>query len=279
MAQELSFREAQLGEYGVLKKIAEICDEHGWHYFLCYGTLLGAVRHKGFIPWDDDIDIMMPRPDYDAFINYFTANSEALMPFKLLNPETMKECIHTISRVCDMRYRLVSQYNAADYDIGLFVDIYPMDGLGNDYDTADRILEKGAVYTARCDLNSLAKCKEYSKNKLQLLINVTRFTFGILRGSRYYVNKLLRFARRYARNYNDSKYIACMVFPEPKRGDVNHNIYLREHFKTVKCKFEDGEYNIPSGYHDILTTTYGDYMTPPDENNREPRHSFVAYIR
>ena len=64
--KELTLREIQLGELGVLKKLKEICEEQGLRYFLFFGTLLGAIRHKGFIPWDDDVDVGMPREDYAA---------------------------------------------------------------------------------------------------------------------------------------------------------------------------------------------------------------------
>ena len=74
--KELNAREVQLGELSILKKMAQICEDLGLRYFLMYGTLLGAIRHQGFIPWDDDIDVAMPRPDYDKLMEYLISHEK-----------------------------------------------------------------------------------------------------------------------------------------------------------------------------------------------------------
>ena len=81
--KKMSFREAQLGAYNVLKYIDKICRENNFKYFLMYGSLIGAVRNKGIIPWDDDIAVMMPRPDYDRLIKYCQENASNMEHFKL----------------------------------------------------------------------------------------------------------------------------------------------------------------------------------------------------
>lgn len=88
------------------------------------------MRHKGFIPWDDDVDIMMPRDDYQKLISYFKDNSEKLKPLELFSYYNNEKYPHMISRISDSRY-ILDVDNEADYGIGLFVDIYPMDGVGN----------------------------------------------------------------------------------------------------------------------------------------------------
>ena len=70
----LTAREVQLGEFEILKKFAQICSKKGFKYYLFYGTLIGAVRHQGFIPWDDDVDVMMPRADYEKLLEYLLAH-------------------------------------------------------------------------------------------------------------------------------------------------------------------------------------------------------------
>lgn len=76
--QLISMKEVQKGSLEILKKIDEICNQLNLKYYLAYGTLIGAIRHKGFIPWDDDVDIMMPRKDYDSLVQYFIDHKEEL---------------------------------------------------------------------------------------------------------------------------------------------------------------------------------------------------------
>ena len=149
MGKELTFREVQLGAYEILKVIARICDEHGWKYFLTYGSLIGAVRHNGIIPWDDDIDLMMPRPDYEALKKFFIENADELFPLKLFDSSVVEKYPHMISRISDIRYHLIFE-NEVDYDIGLFVDIYPLDGVGNNIDTANRLIARTKRLASLC---------------------------------------------------------------------------------------------------------------------------------
>lgn len=141
MKRKLTFREAQLGAYEVLKFIDKICKKHNLVYFLMYGSLIGAIRDKGIIPWDDDIDVMMPRPDYDKLIKYCGEHEKELYPFKLFENSLIPEYPHPIARMSDMRYKIEFN-NEKDYGIGLFVDIYPLDGIGNNFKQARLHIKK-----------------------------------------------------------------------------------------------------------------------------------------
>ena len=88
MKKELTLQEIQQASFEILKKIKEICDKEGFKYVLSWGTLIGAVRHKGFIPWDDDIDIMMPRPDHDKLMKYMEEHKDELKPLEVFNNDT-----------------------------------------------------------------------------------------------------------------------------------------------------------------------------------------------
>ena len=82
--EELTLRQMQEGALNILKKLDGICREQGLRYFLFYGTLIGAIRHKGFIPWDDDLDVAMPRPDFDKLVAYCRRHREELQPMQLM---------------------------------------------------------------------------------------------------------------------------------------------------------------------------------------------------
>ena len=118
----------------VLKKIAEVCEREGFRYTLAYGTLIGAIRHKGFIPWDDDIDIQMPRPDYEKFITYMVEHP--VENLKVFNHKFVKNYPLGISRIADMRYKIEEKIIDEHCDMGIFVDVYPIDGLANSYEAA-----------------------------------------------------------------------------------------------------------------------------------------------
>ena len=111
------------------------------------------MRHKGFIPWDDDVDIMMPRDDYQKLISYFKDNSEKLKPLELFSYYNNEKYPHMISRISDSRY-ILDVDNEADYGIGLFVDIYPMDGVGNSEEEYTSRKKLASKYSSLCFLST-----------------------------------------------------------------------------------------------------------------------------
>lgn len=274
--KKLSFREVQLGALEVLKKLTSLCDSQGWKYFLAYGSMLGAVRHKGIIPWDDDIDIMMPRPDYEALRAYFSQNAEALLPLKLFDKSAVEAYPHAIVRISDQNYRLVFD-NEQDYGIGLFVDIYPLDGAGNDYDAAIRLIEKTKRIASLCFLTgrkSFGVDNTYST--LKMLIKLPAYFWAKLWGNRHYINKLEKLSRTY--DYDSSKYVACVCWPNGKYNGQDADVFEKALFDTlVEVPFEDTVMKIPAAYDAFLSTTYGDYMQPPPEDKRTTNHTYDAY--
>ena len=102
--KELSIQEIHEGTLGILKKIIDICDKVGVNYYLAYGSLIGAVRHGGFIPWDDDLDIVMLRPDYEVFCQYCMKHERELYPFKLIDKVKKNILIILLGlMICDIR--------------------------------------------------------------------------------------------------------------------------------------------------------------------------------
>ncbi len=123
----IEIKEMQKIELEILKSFSKICDEHKLRYFLSNGTLLGAIRHKGFIPWDDDIDVYMPRNDYMTFLQLVGSSLEP--HYKLLTPYNSKEYIYTYAKLYDDRTILIEWPDTVRYTIGVYIDIFPVDGL------------------------------------------------------------------------------------------------------------------------------------------------------
>ena len=268
----LTMRENQQAAAEVMSVIHDICKKLDLHYFLAYGTLIGAVRHNGYIPWDDDLDIMMPRPDYERLVAYFMENEESLAPYKLFTPDTVADYPYMIARICDCRYTIVTE-NEKDCGMGAFVDIYPMDGVGNDWDKAVAYSKSCGKYASLCFLSTRERCvKGLTTSKLKLLIKFPAFLLAKLIGKRWFMNKLA--AKAKPCDYENSDYIAWVSW---EAGGENA-IFPKAWFENVKeLDFENFKFYIPEQYDAILKKSYGDYMQLPPEEDRIAHHFYKIY--
>lgn len=265
--KELTLQEIQQESFKVLLKIKQIFDENNWKYYLAYGTLIGAVRHKGFIPWDDDIDIWVPRPDYEKFINYCIENKEKLYPFELHHYRTNDKYIYPIARFSDSRYK-IDYDNTKDYGLGLFVDIYPLDGSNKN----DKLLKKRIDLVKR--LICLCGSKQMIKgnNKIKNIIKIP--FYQIIK--RLKIAKLLEKDDKLAQKYHfdNYDYVDCicwantLAYVNKEELDLNSNTFL---------KFNGYDFRVPSKYDKILRKTYGDYMILPPEKDRIGHHYYKVY--
>ena len=135
--KELSLREIQNESLNVFMDIDRVCRENRIKYCILFGTLIGAIRHKGFIPWDDDLDIGMPRYDYDRFLKCYKKYGK----FRIVNYNTESNCPYMITRISNDQFRLKASYGP-DYKIGVFVDVYPYDGIGSDSYSINKMVRK-----------------------------------------------------------------------------------------------------------------------------------------
>ena len=122
--KQLTIEDAKQIELEILDYIDTLCKKHNINYIINYGTLIGAVRHQGFIPWDDDIDLSMPREDYQRFINIFQKEKSK---YKLLSLETDKNYFNNFIKITDSTTKIVDTRNTKTYESGVFIDIFPMD--------------------------------------------------------------------------------------------------------------------------------------------------------
>lgn len=272
----LTFRQVQLGAFEVMQKLAQLCEEQGWKCFLTYGSMLGAVRHKGIIPWDDDIDLMMPRPDYEKLRAYFRDNETALYPLKLFDYASVPGYPHMIARISDQRYHLVFE-NEKDYGIGIFVDIYPLDGVGNDYEKALKLVHKNKRTASLCFLTGRKSFGvDNTGSKLKLALKLPAYYWAKLLGNQHYIHKLETAARTY--DYNQSTYVACAAWPVGKKYGRERDVFKKELFsELIDVPFEDTTAKIPAAYDEFLQVTYGDYMQPPSEAGKKTNHTYKAY--
>ena len=270
--QSLGIKDIQAISLDVLKRVTDFCDSMGIKYVLTYGTLLGAIRHKGFIPWDDDIDIMMPRPDYDRFLSLFEANIDKMKDLALFNQMTNRKYPYGITRICNMNYEIAT-YNENDCGMGIFIDIYPVDGLGLSYEEGLIIMEESHKI---CDKILLLTRKKFycphQRNLQKQFDYIRRKISYSLRGKKYFYDKLNKLLIEC--NYESSLFVGCAAWT----FIPDKEIYRKSHFEDrIKVPFEKYSFYVPRDYDDMLRSTYGDYMQLPPIEERMYHHGYLAY--
>ena len=258
----ITFEEQKRISLEILKNVAEFCDNHGLQYFLAYGTLLGAVRHKGYIPWDDDIDIQMPRADYNKLIEIF--NSEKTVGYYKLIAPTDKSARHTFVKVTDTRtIKLEPEIDYSNGMLGVDIDIFPIDGQPQGDEQYDK------WYHALIRLYSLHYLfvidpKKTMKRKIVLPL------LNLLTNKEKVLKRAQKLHAKYP--YDSSEYVGTIE----SNYNIKQNRHKKELFSEVTMlKFEDTYLKAPTGYDEILTTLYGNYMVPP--KNQTTHHINEAY--
>ena len=267
----LSMKDVQAISLEILRKVADVCEQENLRYGLAFGTLLGAVRHKGFIPWDDDIDIIMPRPDYEKLRLVFKNHSRELYPYKLFD-HSVKDYPYLLSRVCDDRY-LIDVCNEKPCGMGVFIDIYVLDGMGNTYEEAWRFAKKTCKYPR---LIFLSTRKHYhfgmTKGILKRIAKIPAFYFAKIMGKAYFTNKLLSMID--FNSYESNQYVGCATWIERPKDAVINKKDVDEFFLM---DFEKYQFKVPKAYDKLLRQWYGNYMQLPPEKDRVYHHLYTAY--
>lgn len=271
MGKIIEIDELKSIELDILKNVAKFCDENGLTYYLAYGTLIGAVRHKGFIPWDDDIDIWMPRKDYNKLIETFNEKMSDT-PYIAIYPYH-EEAQHTFLKIGDKRtIKFEPEYKYKNGGGYIDIDVLPLDGTPDDEATHLAWCEKlQKNYNAFFYQRLILKTRSF-RGRIKTIIK--KILWGCYtRPKMYFHKKALELHEQYP--YENAKFIGSIECPWTSyRNRLN-----KEWFSPKKTQFEDCEFNIPENYHEILIKLYGNYMTLPPENERIAWHNYNIYWR
>lgn len=249
----------------VFKRTIKFLEDNNIKWWAAYGTLIGAVRHNGLIPWDDDIDIWVPREDYNKLIKLGHLTSSYSL--KLTSIETDRNYYLGFAKLSDIN-STIWEHRVIPYVFGIYIDIFPIDRTDC---SKEEIIEKTMVHnqhlTRQLDLVAEYGLKEY---------------LSVIRHNAY--KKLIfKWMNRNKKETIHEEFVKTLhTIRNDRNGDkmatlfetIEHPDYYNWSCfsQTIEIPFEDFMVKAPAGYHEILSLEYGDYMTPPPVSNRQSTH-------
>lgn len=247
-------------EFKVLLAIDDFCKKEGINYYLIYGTLLGAKRHQGFIPWDDDIDIAMPRKEYERFISVFSMDG-----FKCLSIDNSEEYFYPFAKVYDEKTLLIEE-GRLKYNCGIYVDVFPIDRIPV---KNELLFRKKIWFMQHILMNKYADNYDVPMGQKikRIVLKVAGIPFSA-RNLGIRINKLCK-SEKFARS---KKTCANLVW-----GEVGEKFPIEQFQKPAYLEFERKMFPCPENVDAYLKTIYGDYKKLPPVEKRVCKHSFKAY--
>ena len=264
MEQSAQLKLLQEIELENLRMLMEICEKNHLRYYLIGGSLLGAMRHRGFIPWDDDIDVGLPRPDYNRFVQIAKDYLPAHMDIKTMTSDPNYKCYFT--RLINNKKKIYWDHGQYTAVIGVWMDVFPLDGLPD-----NPLLRKMQVFRVKLNkaLYKFTQIDYVTTNRTnrplseRVLIRFAQLThIGRLMDADKRLKKLDQALQRY--DYDASAYAWNFSGCYGKREIVPH-IQLGG---SRTAQFEGMQVSIPEAAEDYLTSIYGDYMKLPPEDQR-----------
>ena len=266
-----SLRQLQLVVLENMRLFSEICDKHQLRYYLVGGSMLGAIRHHGFIPWDDDMDVGMPRPDYEKLL--LIASDELPEGYSFLNYKQNKQYKRYFSRVVNDKVKIINASNTNKIEENAWLDIFPLDGM------PDGILKRKIhfwymtvirfFYHASC-FNELVNL--YRPGRAWYLRAAIKFIsithIGCHMDTKKLMSKLEKELMKYP--YDNAKYMVSFFGAYMEKEIVDKTLLG----KGRKYQFETLMLNGPEKYDEFLTHFYGDYMRPPEDSEKD-KHNIV----
>lgn len=252
--------EVKQTELNILIQFDDFCQREGFYYTLAGGTLLGAIRHKGFIPWDDDIDVMMPREDYNRLLKTLKTKKisedlDSLMPGD-------PGYFYPFAKICNNKTIAEMDDNTSKH--GIWIDVFPMDNLPEDSTLLKKMFKKTRFWRAVVISMTTKLSGENSIKK-----KVAKLTLKIF-ANVYGKENVIKKANKVAQSYNNTpcEYIGGALWGYGPGERLKKKSYLT----SCRVEFEQYEFNAPQCWKEYLTGLYGDYMKLPPVEKRQTHH-------
>ena len=258
----------QAKQLDILKAFIRVCEKHNLTYFLVYGTALGAIRHKGFIPWDDDIDVGMPRADYEKYIQlqseyegtpYFIQTFKS-DPCYIYNYAKLRDSSTTFLENAFKNHRI---------NQGVFIDVFPVDGMSKAEGDREKIGKKNKFIWRQVYFSYLPALRRKVRKRTwfkDILLNIVAGLFYVFDIAHYRNKRVERFVRQVP--FEEAK-MAGIMFGFTWRINCMPADIFRE---TIKVPFEDIEVRVVKDYDRYLTLLYKDYMKFPPKEQQVGHH-------
>lgn len=267
--QQIKLKERHAVMLELLSYIHTICERYKLRYSLGGGTLLGAVKYRGFVPWDDDADVFLPRPDYELLMKLFNQQNH----YRVLTP-TMNDYYYTYAKLVDPQTSLQTRYRFdQDNDLGIFVDIFPVDGL------PDQQQDHQSFLAHNQKLRQQFLCSTpfyYSGTKWYTTIaKMVKFLPTHLKSQKLTPSewkfKLLRSLQQY--EFNHAKWAGFSL-----DGDGAAEVLPREAYElTILKSFEGRQLRVITQYDVLLRQLFGNYWQDCPKRQQNPAHQYKAY--
>ena len=271
MANKIQLKQMQQIELSMLLELDAVCRKHGLRYYMDGGTLLGAMCYEGFIPWDDDIDIKMPRPDYEKLMGLtgeFPEHIQVRFP-------TKDDCVYAFLKLIDTRTVMIEQAGNRTKKSGVYIDILPMDGHPQDGPEYEKYLKKLSRLNTlfHCSMDGFADMRKSGS----LLTRIKGAVYSAVYSPWGILQSMTKTAKKYP--YDECDRVGLLTEGDP----------IRERFEKewleppTELEFEGHMLPAPSGYRRHMEIFYGDHVTKPECYHNLPQypgnHDYTVYWR
>lgn len=268
--KQLSREELKNVQLDLLKVVDKFCRDNNIKYFLAYGTLIGAIRHKGFIPWDDDIDLMMKREDYDKFISLFPHKGTDKNPYYVGAIEIDDNYPYPFAKIQNCKTAIDEELDY-NYDMGCNIDLFPIDNMPDDQNKGKRVMKKTLILEKILWVKALRIIKRRGILKNAFLA-ISHLVLSVI-PMKSLLKAINKNARQYSRINSNTVGLVTSYMPS-----MSYHIDKSLFDDAIDVDFEGYQFMAPKEYDKLLRILYGDYMQLPPEEQRIPKHRLTGYF-